>query len=132
MARKMTLSVYVCVHVCHACMLMCACVLVHVFVCMFMRVCMCACMPCMYAYVCMCACACVCMYVYTCMYVCVYARHVCVCVHVCLCKCLYPNSGSYRDLVVFNAKPQQLFKSPVQSPSILPFKIPLEFLESSF
>ena len=55
-----------------------------------------------------------------------------VCVHVCLCKCLFPNSGSYRVLVVFNAKPQQLFKSPVQSPSIFPFKIPLEFLESSF
>ena len=82
-------------------MLMCACVLVHVFVCMFKRVCMCACMPCMYAYVCMYACACVCMYVYTCMYVCEYAMHVCVCVHVCLCKCLFPNSGSYRVLVVF-------------------------------
>ena len=132
MARKMILSVYVCVHVCPACMLMCACVLVRVFVCMFMRVCMCACVLCMYAYVCMYACACVCMYVYTCMYVCEYAMHVCVCVHVCLCKCLFPNSGSYRVLVVFNAKPQQLLRSPVQSPSIWPFRIPLEFLGSSF
>ena len=51
------------------------------------------------------------------MYVCEYAMHVCVCVHVCLCKCLFPNSGSYRVLVVFNAKPQQLLRSPVQSPS---------------